>query len=443
MLIEFSVRNYRSIREELKLSLQAAPDKSLEMNVIKNAGAAEKISGRDLLKSIAVFGSNGSGKSTLIDALAFMQMVVLRSARMPDRDVDIPTVPFAFDASMHDKTSDFEVEFLQEGIRYIYGFSVDKNFVHEEWFYGYPKGQRRTYFERKAGNHFNMPSWEGEAKKLIEMTRPNALFASVAAQFNNLLGSIVYSWFRDTLAPITRPHKISESNDLYEYTLKEILNNPSVASFVADALRGIDVGITDILIEQSAASDDIVGHFQKERAKAKEQGPEYVSFYNSVIKVLEKELPNQNVVKAQTTHKGCDSAGNEVEYLLNLKNESDGTKKLFNLLAPLHNVIKNGWVMVVDELDVQMHPFLTRWLVNWFNNPKTNPKNAQLIFSAHDVTLMDKELFRRDQIVLLQRGQFGETMLTTLWDLGERKDRDMERRYLLGAFGALPELYKV
>ena len=372
-----------------------------------------------------------------------MQMVVLRSAGLHEKDTAIPVVPFAFDASMKSDTSDFEVEFLQEDVRYIYGFSIDRNAVHEEWLYGYPKGQRRTYFERTQGNKFNMPSWEGESKKLIEMTRSNALFISVATQFNHPLATKVYSWFRNTLAPVTRLYQADDDKDLYEYTTKQIISNSSVHSFASKALRNIDVGIEDISVELNPVSDDVINKIERDKKRAKKQGPEYAALLQSMIDVLQKELPNQNVVNAQTIHKGYDENGNEVRYRLDIKNESDGTRKLFNLLAPLHNVLQNGWVMVVDELDVQMHPFLTKWLIKWFNNPKLNPNNAQLIFTAHDVTLLDKDLFRRDQIVLLQRGEIGESMLTTLWDLGERKDRDMERRYLLGAFGALPMLYEV
>lgn len=404
MLIEFSVENYLSFKDRVTLSMVASGDTTLPENVIKNAQGTKF----NLLKTAAIYGANASGKSNIVKALSFFRNFVLTSSTQGQIGTPIDVIPFKLDQNYISKPSEFEVIFLVDGVSYQYGFSVDSGQVYEEWLYSFPKSQRRMLFEReqkkgdekasiKFGSH-----WKGEKEILMKMTRPNALFLSVATQFNNENVKNVFEWiyykfyyysdFDFAISPIYYTTDIVEQ-------LNELKNE--ILQFLIKA----DLGITDFEIRKKTGEE---------------------INYGGLYEVI-------------TFHQGINQAGQEIKVDLSLDDESEGTKKLFGLAGPIKYSLKYRHVFISDELDTHLHPLLTKWLIKLFQNE--NPNDAQLIFTTHDSNLLDREMFRRDQIWFTEKDKAGATSLYSLWEMKDvRKEENYEKGYLMGRYGAIPFL---
>lgn len=193
MLVEFRVKNFRSFRDEQVLTLVAGHDTTLP----GNCATEGKL---QLLKAAGIYGPNASGKSNLVKAIKVMQDLVLNSADFKPGS-KLPVTPFLLDEELEGKPSSFEVTFFYEDIRYQYGFTVTNERVHEEWLLAYPKGKAQRWYERTL----NKGDWKfssflkGEKAKISDKTRDNALFLSVAAQWNNEQLIHVYKWFKNKL----------------------------------------------------------------------------------------------------------------------------------------------------------------------------------------------------------------------------------------------------
>jgi len=247
MLIEFSVENFLSFKERAVLSMVASSrDKSFRENVICSAQGTEF----NLLKCAAIYGPNASGKSNFIEAMNLMEDIISQPAEV-EKDFASKIIPFKPDPEYRKKPSTFEIFFLQEGVRYQYGFSLDSKVVHEEWLYSYPKKQQRLLFERlfipekkefdyKFGSH-----WKGEKKRLEKLTRPNTLFISVANAFNNEIAINIIDWFNNFRNVSTFPVGRGE----HSYTAQRAFEDEGFKTLVLDLLQKADIEISDFIIK--------------------------------------------------------------------------------------------------------------------------------------------------------------------------------------------------
>ena len=429
MLVQFTVENFLSFRDRVTLSMvQARAEKSLP----ENAVPTPQNSTPGLLRSIALYGANAAGKSNLLDAIGFMDKFVMNSARAGHKESPIPVVPFKLDQRSRQRPSTFEIVFLWEGVRYLYGFSVDSERVHDEWYSSYPRGAERVLFERtynrKKGEeeYYFGSSWSGVRKRITELTRPNALFISVAAQLNHKLAELVYGWFSRKLTTISLfPALGSEVHFTKQAAYEHSDKKNSFLTF----LRHADLGIVDFLVEK----------------KPLPKSRQWAGFPEELMKELPaRALKDAIAYDVSTVHQGLDARGKPDRVHLDLEEESDGTQKLFAIAGPWHHVLENGCTVVIDELDVRLHPLLTEWLVRRFHSPRLNPKGAQLIFATHDAHLLQRDLFRRDQVWFIEKGPDGASSLFSLWDFRKRsgkaarKEENIRRGYLAGRYGAIP-----
>jgi len=421
MLIAFSVENFLSFKEMVTLSMEASVDSSLPQNIIDSAQGTDF----RLLKSAALYGPNASGKSNLIKALYFMRKLVLTSAEKGHKGVQIDVTPFKLDRAWQNKPSAFEIEFLAEGTRYLYGFSVDKNRVHEEWLYTYPYKRPRLLFERNDDGYKFGASWKGEAKRLAGLTRDAALFISVADQFNHAQAGLVVNWFTEKLHGVL-PLPIGESEEFF--TIHKIKEEPEAKTKVLNMLKNADLDITGLDVEFRTVEEAISkGRFPPE-------------FLENIPEDMKEEFGKAQIPEVTTQRTGVDENKNKTLVSFEMDDEeSDGTQKYFILAGPLIHVLENGCCLLADELDVRLHPLLTRGIVEMFHNEKNNPKGAQLLFATHDVNLLDqKNLLRRDQIWFTDKGQNGATRLYSAWDYKVRKEESFRKGYLAGRYGAVP-----
>lgn len=413
MLIEFRAKNFKSFRDEQVFSMVASSDKSLPENTI----ATKLLGGRRLLRSAVLYGANASGKSNLIKAFEFVQDFVETSAERK-RGTEIPIQPFRLDSDSGKSPSEFEINFIHQEVRYQYSFSVDQQRVYQEQLAAYPKGLPQIWFERTTkpdSEEFEWyfgPQLKGEKRRLISVTRPDVLFLSVAATFNHEQLSNVYEWFSNHLRVVDANEAISSFTD---YTAKRAMASENIYRAIKGLLDLADLGITDFLVEEKAFAED--------------------ELPNDMPDNLRSFLLGSKRLEIQMHHY---SKENRIGTSFSFEDESLGTRRFFSLIGPLLDTLIEGYTLVVDEVDASMHPILVKFLVNLFQQPTLNHENAQLIFNTHDTTLLDADLFRRDQIWFAEKDKIGASHLYPLLDFSPRKEEALEKGYLQGRYGAIP-----
>lgn len=419
MLLEFRLRNFRSYAAEKRFSMVAGSGKELSSNTM----TVEGFERHPLLRCAAIYGANASGKSNLIHAFGFLRSFVLQSSVSRPEGERIPVTPFLLDPALAREPSEFEITFLLDGVRHQYGFIVSPERVHEEWLLVYPKGKPQEWFHRTGGADgkqdwsWSRPHLRGDKRQLADRTRDDALFLSVAAQWNHPQIRPIYRWFRNGLRVLPRGLGINSE------TRRQLLNDPVFRQWLTDVLRSADVGISRVIAEESSI------------------GPEHPPFASERLpemgEYLAEGYPRDLNVEVRTTHR-LPGSNREIEW--ELDKESDGTQRMFELLGPIYNVLKDGAVLVMDELDTSLHAHVTCELVRLFDDPATNPNRAQLIFTTHDTSLLDPTVLRRDQIWFTSKDQTGATDLYSLQDFSPRKGEPFQKGYLAGRYGAVPIL---
>jgi len=414
MLVEFRIKNFRSLRDEQVLSLVASTDKTL---LDTHALASGMKAAPHLLKSAVVYGANASGKSNLVKALQFMRSVVLYSAALQPGQAFDRLHPFRLDAISGSQPTEFEVTFILDGVRYQYGFAMNTQRIVSEQLLVYQAFKPQRWFER----HFDAESGKDVyafgsglkgAKNLWEgATRPNALFLSVAVQLNSEALRPVFDWFANRLVIFNEQSPLSPQFSL------QLLKQEAQRKAICDFLRAADISIADIEMATKQAMVHAINFDfasgQREET-ASEQAVDEVKFHH-------------------ITEHG--------KAVFDLMDESSGTRNLLFLAGPILDILGKGLTLVVDELDTSLHTLLVQALVRLFHRPEVNTGGAQIIFTTHDTSLLDAHgLFRRDQVWFVEKRPDQSSSLYPLLDFSPRKKEALERGYLQGRYGALPFL---
>lgn len=435
MLLEFSAENFRSLRDEQALDLRASATKDLA-EVVRHPEGMDAES-RGVLTTAAVFGANASGKSSLFMAADFMRFAVLRSANgVVEGAGAIEQVPtFRFDPKRRIQPVTLRVHFLLGQIRHEYGFSLQPKrsspeftSVASEWLRAWPHGRASDLFlrgeaARNAGH--DAPWWVSEqgfhggrrlAADLFEQTRNDVLFLSLASQRNHPSAKAVVTWFNEQMCT---PRSYSQPQ-----TVQRAIADPSFLSYLGRLLRSADTGIERVEIAHDTAGEN---DFKEKFEKLYRQDPLEVPF-----------ALTSGFYTTRTLHRA--QGGQEVA--LDLREESDGTQRLFALAGPIHDALQHGRCLWIDELDTAMHHWLVRTLIKLFQDPHSNPNNAQLLFTTHDAAVMDPTLLRRDQIWIVEKDADQASQLFSLVDIDDkpRKGQPLFKSFLSGRFGGVPRL---
>ncbi len=419
MLIEFSVGNFRSFKEVVTFSMVAAnlqaQDKSLDDN--NTFAVNDKLR---LLKSAAIYGANASGKTNLAKAMQFMREFVLNSSKETQADESTGVDVFCLSETTRHEPAFFQIVFLCNDIQYRYGFEATAKRVVSEWLFSSATTKEASLFQRDQDGIRPNARLFKEGKGLEDKTRDNALFLSVAAQFNGVTARQILSWF-SLLAPISG----SDYKDYLFYSMRMLYDGEHTQA-MRELIRELDLSIQDVIAQRKEYSSADLPDDAPETAKQAASSQGKVEAYNM-----------------QTVHHVFDNQGNRTLTTLwdVFEHESEGTQKLIALAGPLVNTLKNGRVLFVDELDARLHPLITCAIIQLFNSQDKNPHNAQLIFATHDTNLLNKDLFRRDQIWFAEKDRQGATHLYSLAEFrGVRNDSSFETDYIHGKFGAIPFL---
>jgi uncharacterized protein len=414
MLIEFSATNFRSIKGTQTLSMVANTfPEHAETNTFNPGKAGVGI----LLRTAVLYGPNAAGKTNVLLALQYMQSLVVNSASSVPGSL-LPHVPFKLTKKTRSAPSELKVSFIQAGLRYEYGFSIDANRVRDEWLIEYANSRGRNIFERSYDRGTKDYKWsfssflKGQRSVWAESTRQEVLFLSMAASLNSKQLLPIFEWFQKRLVVIANQTTMNPVLTL------QLLDKPDGKETLLPFFREADLGIAGIDMKREAipAGANVIpgGHF------------------------LEQKPGTQTLSLVKVTFDHLDDSQQRVP--LQLSEESAGTQLLFRYAGAWLNVLANGEVLLIDEIDQSLHPKLVRYLIEKFHSSGSNPHNAQMLFTTHNTSFLDQQLFRRDQIWFVEKSSGGDSRLYPLTDFKPRNDEILERWYMRGRYGALPVL---
>ncbi len=414
MLVEFRVKNFRSLRDEQVLSLVASKDKILQDS---HTYTSELKTVPTLLRSAVIYGANASGKSNVLKALQYMRGVVVESAAEIKPDQTYSIQPFRLDSESEKHPTEFEVTFVIDDVRYQYGFTMTSARIMSEHLLVYKATKPQRWFERWYDVEMNKdvyefgPALKGQKSVWVGATRPNSLFLSMAVQLNSEMLHPVFNWFANDLIIFNEHSQLSPQTSIN--MLKQADNRKRICDFLSAA----DMSISNIeVVTQKVPSQTV--HFDLMQGKT--------------------EVKNEEVEKHQLRFFHETEQGKAV---FDLVDESGGTRNLLFLAGPILEILQRGLTLVIDELDTSLHPLLVRELVNLFHQPEVNTGGAQLIFTTHDTSLLDAPgLFRRDQIWFVEKDHGQASQLIGLSEFSPRAKEALERGYLSGRYGGIPFL---
>ncbi len=416
MLLELKVKNFRSIKDWQSFSMLAENKvNELEESLIQHTG-------HEILSSSIIYGRNASGKSNILKAFRALRFMVLKSSNFKV-DTKIPAYePYKLDNVSQNELTEFYIDFIaNDDLRYIYEIGFDSNIIAYERLKFYPKKQSANLFDRTHGSSIKYGDYlKGRKKEVEEKLYDNQSFLSKVGseKFDSLKNA--YLFFSKYLFTSTL------HDTKYDDLLIRIFTNkmakdeiPYFKENINKLMKVADTGIDCIDIKE----DEIDMEDLPTEMSSKEK----------------EELVEKYKYKIRTVHKKFDGDKIIGEEKFRLKEESTGTIKLLAIGGLILDALSDGTVLIIDELDKSLHPKLTRTLINIFHSKKTNPKNAQLIFATHDVSLLDPELFRRDQVWFAEKEFEGWSHYYSISDIsGIRANAPYEKYYMSGRLGATP-----
>lgn len=407
VLIQFSVGNFRSFNQERTFTFEptSIKDKPIESIFCEGKQKLSTVS--------AIYGANSSGKSNLIQAIQTMGELLVSSVKLNDGD-RLPYSPFMLSTASGTRPMHFEIVYTDDDNAQVrYGFENDNRFIIREWlFIKAGTSIEKTMFLRDnegiAVDDINFP----EGKGLEERTNDNRLFLSLAAQLGGSISKSILSFFQSELNILSG----IDSKRYSEYTKRLFFDGAPESNEALHFFKYLGLGFTDVNVEELVYVTRTPGVEPKSRLE---------TFSKHHIYDEDGTVVGKHIFRFEG-------------------NESQGTQKIFELAGPIFNVLKNGGILLVDELDAKMHPLISQQIVRLFTNPDANPRHAQLLFTTHDTNLLSAGLLRRDQIWFTEKDSVESTDLYRLTDIHlpdgtkPRGDGNLERNYIRGRYGAIP-----
>lgn len=418
MLLQFNFENHGPFLEEQTFNLIAwGKDKSHADSLLPDL----EFEGVNAIKSAVIFGPNGGGKSSFIDAIHFATSFIRSSMIEYCPESEIPTSPFLLREDAREESSSFEFCFIAEdGMRYDYGFVVCKTEVREEWLLDYPEGKARHLLDRNESGWEFDPQLEAPAylemmnlepiSALKKMTRPNGLFMTVAALYNIPQFVIPFNWLTKKLRVFGDFRNYAGYDDGYPAAIQMVAGDPAFRSLLLKWLEAADTGITGI-------QTWFLGRL--------------VDGESRNAKIL-----RCNVYDIDLKFERTSTDGRQV--LFDFTEESAGVRALIDLAGALYQMKDGGGTLFFDDSFNLYHPALTRSILEAIHD-KDNL--IQVCFSSHDVSLIDEEIFRRDQILFVEKDSKGASKIFSLVEFRNNDSKaNWRMKYLHGRYGATPIL---
>ena len=419
MLVQFTLKNFCSFKDEHTISFLASNDKNL-----RDDNTFQVNSKTRLLHTAVLYGANASGKTNIFKALHFFLQFAVTSGPHMQKGDRIGINPFILSKSTVNEPSFFELVFYhavegREPIRYRYGLQLSQDHVIEEYLYAVNNLKEVMLFYREGQKiECSLTNFKEGLKVPRDTVRENASFLSVCAQTNGEIAGRIITYFRVI--------GIFSGNEEFPPIAMYMKPNDEMHARIINFLHFADLQIDD---------------YQKRKLPVDFAGiadPEFRDF-------LKSKMPDGYSEKLFFGHPLYD--GNEkigIQYIPE-EEESTGTNKLFSYSSVILDVLSKGGVLFADEFDSSLHPLIVENIIKLFNSPKDNPHNAQLVISCQSVHIMTNKLFRRDQIWFCEKDQHGASDLYSLFDFDEpvRKDASYNKNYLKGKYGAIPAIDEI
>lgn len=409
MLIEFNFENFRSVKNSVDFSMIA------NNRIRANKENLIKLKKNNLLKTAAIYGANASGKTNILKAIAYARNFIINSSK--ESQISKPTgiVPFLLNSESEKAPSTFEFVILLDDKKFRYGFSLNEQEIVYEWLFMATKEKEERLFIRDKQN-IQISKEFKEGKGLKEKTRDNALFLSVVANFNGEISKKLVKWFNDINI------FIPGENDASHLYAKMFLSIDAFKSKFMKLLRNIDLFIEEI----NLAPVDV-----------NTISPEFKRYLLDVGTKLEDIPPDIKTIHLK--YDGNKKVIGEAKFDLE-EQESAGTNRLFSVLGSMLYSLDMGKVILIDELEIKLHPLIVEFLIRLFNSSKYNKNKAQLIFTTHDVNILTRDLLRKDQIWFCEKNKFGETSLFSLNEYKKVRNCDATfyKDYLNGKYKGIP-----
>ena len=396
MILELSFENFLSYKDKVSFSMLADSTQGLSNNYI------ELDDKKKVLKTAAIYGANASGKSNFFHILFIVSKMLKDSASININD-KLPIVPFKFNDNTNNDLSKFEIKFIKDSIKYVYGFSANQDYIDEEYLYYYPNGKQAKIFDRTNINEYSFNKDLGTLNSIKSKNANNKFFLNTATIWNYELTKPAYEFLTEDINVFTDINELKEQ--AFEIYSKDLETNNKLKKFVLNFLKEADINITDFTLEE--------------------------------IKIPIHSSALRKMCIPKFTH-----TINGKKYVLNYEEESLGTQIIFIILPFIANTIMNkNKVLIIDELDKSLHPYLVKYIVKLFNDKEKNKNCSQLIFNTHETNLLDLNLLRRDQIWFTEKNSnTGSSDLFSLSDFGIRNNENIEKGYMLGKYGAVPNI---
>ncbi|UUX93175.1 AAA family ATPase [Methanoplanus endosymbiosus] len=415
MLIEYSVENFRSISDKTTLSMLTSKERRKKHNLIKIKG----IPGiTKLLKSSVLYGANASGKTNQIRALDLIKFIVLTSKNLNKGD-KLPYYPFMLSSGYDEEPTYFEIDFISGKKEYRYSFSYNANeIISEELSYFKNKNKIRVYCRKR--DQIEVSVDEDELRGLFKHTGDNVLFLSKANNEYKPFGE-VFEWFNISLQYIGQTAAIRDDL-IIDYMNKSKENKKRVLNILKNADFDIeDVSGEKIKMERSDIPDFILDAIEKDTNKPLKDG----EFSKTELKSIHRRDDGSEFIS-------------EFEEF-----ESAGTIVFFKMLGVFLDALEGHQrILVMDEFDTRLHPDLIMYLLRIFHDDEYNKSGSQLIVTTHNTRMLSQDFFRREQIWFTEKNKENRnTELYSLFDYEDRVDRSVEKAYLSGRYGGLPDIF--
>lgn len=403
MILKFSCSNHKSINKEVTYTAIAGKDNTFE-DELKEYGKYR------VLRSAAIYGANGSGKSNFLSALSFVKALVTNSIKhQPGQRVY--QAPHKLSSEKNPST--YDIQFVKNDIRYAYGFSVQEHLIDEEYLYFFPNGRQVKIFERKGMDVFPGDKYKNAFELSLQVLKSNRLFLSCAANYTDREEiEDAFLFFHKDIVFYS-----PDINNWTESSIKLMQENEVIKDIFLRILDAFKTGIRDINVRFKKISTENM---------------EFPSDMPEVLKTMIKSSKEANEIAAKLVY-------DKFETDL-LTEESTGIKKLFEIICPIIDIIKTGKILVFDEIENGLHEAVVYEIIKLFKYAEKD-QFAQLIFSTHDTSLLNTNLFRRDQVWFTQLDDERATDLYSLVEVKNvRKTENLEKGYMLGKYGAIPML---
>lgn len=410
MLIQYMVKNFKSIKDEVIINFSASDKLAKEETLIDNGEFSK------LYRAIGLVGPNASGKSNILESVFFALKFINNTINRKESS-KIKVIPFALDEDSKTEDTSFEFIFVEEGIKYVYGFSINEEKVTEEYLMAYYTRKSTTVFDRDAYREEKYDFKGNDVRVQADIslkTNANRLYLPVAAEWGYEKLKAPYKWFE-------RMYRQYDGSNISEM-VERVLQSEELKRILLNSLKKADFNISDIFVKRKKFE-----RLQRETV---------ITVLSNVLgnREFDSDLVPDSRPIVWVTHEGK----NGKKFSIELDDDSSGTKDIISDIAEFLYINQTGGLLLDDEMGRNYHTKLTEYFVNIFNDAKMNTGKAQMLFSTHDTKVLN--ILRPEQIYLVDKDESGATFVKLLDDYIIREKDNIELGYLKGRYGAVPNI---